>query len=199
MKSQQLTIITLIIIVLGLIVGSIGAGIYFAGKEDTPPPIIDPLDEPITGPIEVETEEFLFEDRFSIEVVEGWSLVSENQDQQVDRYRFEKRNGETSGVLTLSFYPTGDITTFDELIERRYGGAVLDLVQDLEINGKPAKRVVAGFLGNGGGVRMGTDVLIQVEDGYFISINSLHFKEGEDAALMLSQIDYMQTSFKELE
>lgn len=198
MKQENRVIIFILLILLLLIGGAIWGGNYLGSKTDpTPLPTEKPEDLPITGPVKFETTAFNFEDRFTIDLVKGWELVSEQPDQRVDRYRFEKENGTTSGILTLSFYDAGDITTFDQLVERRYGGAYLDQTEDLEIDGKQAKRIVASFLGNGAGVRQGADLLIEIEEGYFISVNGLHYKEGEDAALMLSQIDFMQTSFRE--
>ncbi len=198
MKQERL-ILAIIIGSILLIAGvSIIGGKYLSEKTDPQPPIIDKPLDPITGPIDFDSTPFTFEDRFQIDLIDGWELISENQDQRVDRYRFE-RPDDTTSVLTLSFYDAGDITTFEQLVERRYGGAVLDFEEDLTIDNKQAKRVVASFLGNGSGVRTGADVMIQIEEDFYISINGLHYRDGEDALTMLSQIDYMQTSFKEIE
>ena len=188
-KIKTILILLAIIVIIGVI--SVGLGSWLTNKPQPTPDLPEPL--PITAPQTFESEPTNLSDLFEIELVNNWELELHTPDRMVDRYRF-KRLGDETAVFTASIYDDKEIASFDELIEVRYGGAVLESVEDLEINGLQAKRVHANFLGADNNKRSGADMLIKIDENFFISLNGLHVPSGEQDVIITSELDFMQTS-----
>lgn len=145
----------------------------------------------LSTPTEITTSTFIFDEGYSIELPNNWSLTDRSPDRSVDRYRFI-RLGESGPVVSASIYE-GVYATFEEVIEARYGTGFIDQVEDLDVNGLTAKRLTSSFLDAGNSV----DLIIQLGPIDFISLYGVKIPEGEQAFQVVNEINTLQMSFKQ--
>ena len=196
MKYRAKINLVIILTIIVFIAISAIAGYLFSKKQKTPTLPPTQVEEPpsLLPEQEFDTEAYRLEDEgITFELIDGWELEHHKPEQQVDRYRFKKIT-DPKTVLTFSFYDKVDNNpqTFDDLMERRYGAAYLNKVEDTQIGDLPAKRVYIGLMEE----TTGADVLIELNDNTFLSIYGLHVPSGEVGILTAQQIDYMQQSVK---
>lgn len=155
---------------------------------DKPQDQIDTITVPdYASPTEVTTSRIDFAEGFSLEIVEGWELVVEDQERNVDRYRYE-RSGEIPVVFTMSFY--NELDSFDSVVEARYGAGYIDQREDLEVNGLKAQRLTSAFLDAGNSV----DLVIELEEGKYVSLYAIGLPESEAALQIANEVTIMQLS-----
>lgn len=187
MNVQKKIFLSAFSVVACLIAISAGIGLYVARDHQNP----------VTTPVETEPNEnepiaaapFELKEGYSLDLVDGWELVSHTPDRQVDRYRFERQD-DPQAIFTISIYDKESIESFDDLIETRYGASVLSTEQDVKVDDFQAKKVTAEFLNMG----LTADMLVQVNPSIYISLYGVQ-PAGENMQVQ-SEIDYMQNSFK---
>lgn len=135
------------------------------------------------------SKEYRLEEGYTIQVVDGWELVSHTPDRRVDRYRFERKEG--GHIFTMSVYDRQQTPDFDALITARYGASLLRDQLDVTVAGLNAKRVTADFLDMGATM----DVLVQVNDDTFISLYGVRQVDAEESATVAKEMNFMQKSF----
>lgn len=189
MKLQTKIIIGILIVIGALVIIPLLLTNYLLQRPDsTQDPLQDPP-EHVTGSIE--SEAFELEEGYTFERAMTWNLENHESERSVDRYRFE-RAGNSKGTFTISFYEDSQYTTFDEVIQARYGEGFIEESQDFELNGLPARRIISSFLDVGNS----SDVLVELAPGEYVSLYSIHTPDGESSARILEEINLMQTSFE---
>lgn len=134
---------------------------------------------------------FALEEGYTIQLVDGWELVSHTPTRHVDRYRFE-RTDNREHIFTISVYNREQTPQFADLITARYGAAYLREQADVQVSGLAAKRITADFLDMGSTA----DVLVEVNDQTFISLYGVRQPSSDSTLRVAKEINYMQKSFQ---
>ena len=177
-----------------ILAASLGIGAYLQ-KQKAPQipenPVLTPPDSNQTFNFKT----FDLQNGFAINIVDSWELVAQDLNRQVDRFRFEKMNNGNS-VLAVSFYERNNVTSFEELIQLRYGEGFIETVEEFTISDMPARRVSTGFTNGNGLDRNASDVLVQIGQDKYLALNALHEADGEQGAITAEEINFMQTSLR---
>lgn len=189
MDLQKKIFATMFAVIAALILVSAGVGLYVAREmkpAQQPQPVSQPT--PTETPAEIRSKTFSLKEGGTFALVEGWELVSNTPDRQVDRYRFE-RKADPQAIFTISVYDKKSIESFSDLITTRYGSAYFNSEQDLQLAGHEAKKVTAEFLNMG----MTADMLVKLDQNTYVSLYGI--QPGGENEQVKNEINFMQNSF----
>jgi len=189
MKLQSKIILAFVIVIGALVVIPLLLTNFLLNKTSNQTNTIQ--EPPEFVEMNLETETMNLEEGYSLDRVMTWDLVNNEAGRSVDRYRFE-RAGNQKGTFTISFYDEEQYSSFEEVIETRYGDGFSEATEDFELNGLPARRVLSAFLDVGNT----SDIIVQTSENNFVSLYATHTPEGESSAKILQEINTMQMSFK---